>query len=182
MSDQVMLLNNRPSMTLVRSTYDHTERDRKQASLDDYCWRAWGSPKRLPTRPIVGQPGREPVRTVQRSIVLRERVGHVHCTMIASRPRLARLQLAGKESSWQGRTAAVIATLQVSEMWPRSRKKLTQTIRSCRPQTKRWQVSSSQQTLLNIGEKHSKSRQMNTFPKYKYQRLNPNRGETVTWS
>ena len=63
-----------------------------------------------------------------------------------------------------------------------SQKKLTQTIRPGRPPIRRWHVSNPQQPSLNIGWKHSKSRQVNTFFRYKYQRLDPKRVQTFTWS
>ena len=122
MSNQVSLLNNHPSMTLVRSTYDHVERDKKQASPDDHRWQAWGSPTRPLTRSLVGLLGCEPVQAAQRPIVLSERARHVYCMTTAGGPRPVRLQKAGTESNWQGRAAAVITELQVSETWPCFRK------------------------------------------------------------
>ena len=115
MFDQVLLPSNHLSMAPTRSTCDHIDRDWKQASSEDHRWKATRSLTRSPTRLLVGRPGRELIRAAQRPIVLNERARHVYCTTTVGRPRHVRLQLAGTESSWQGRVVVVIAALQVSE-------------------------------------------------------------------
>ena len=52
--------------------------------------------------------------TVLRPVKAKGLAEHVHCTMTASKSHLVRLQLAGTKGTWQGRAAAVTATLQMS--------------------------------------------------------------------
>ena len=171
MADQVSWLDTQPSMTSARSARDHAERDYKQVSPEDHRKRAWGSLAILSTRAIVGRSSHETtLRPVITKIIYRA------CSLYDDSWRTTpHTATAGGDKKCLTGTCC---TRHSSTVGVRRRDHVLEKVdpdnTPLRSPIRWWHASGSQLPLLNIRKKHSKSRQINTFPRYKYWFIDPN--------
>ena len=157
----ILYLSTHQPTAYARPVYVCFARDIKQAPLSDHHRKTWCS---------LAEQGRSKLIkpwSAQQLTKAKELAEHVCYMTTAGKRCPVRQQLARIKGTWQGHAAAITAALQLSgdvtmflESW----------FEHSNVQTTNQMVTrvSSQIPALNTKKNGSKSRQMNTFPSYKY--------------